>query len=459
VRLHAPASLPAEVTPAIAEVEAESVAYLVTSELGLDSSAYTIPYVTGWSNGDADTVLGTAHRTVGIAREIAEEISTYLGRDLSTTSQTTPDPTVNVTPDSDVATDVEDARASRERPVRYADAAMPLTAGATTPPRELEAEDAGVRLSTPTGWWDLGWDPPTATYYASHQPADPAFGPSVWLGTRPRAIPTVGALEQELGFPLPSAVRAALDAGRRDHPPAEVRAFGFLPDAESGGGDEDGLTEVADELEPGVTRDQWPEPASVVLVPGGPATTYDDALRSSKALRTWQVGLDDGLPTTVQVEILDAAPFNDSNTSTARTAVTYRICEDGQVVFSGDDITAPGHVDPFGDDTVRAVVDLLCQPTERAELSSLQQRFLDDHGELLTGLVAVPDPPYPPGLRIAVTSTDTAVRIGGPAPRTLTGTVLETVTDQDGAAIGYVWRPDRATSPATRGDTTRVRLW
>jgi hypothetical protein len=51
VRLHAPDRRPDNLTRAVAEVEAESVAYLITSEFGLDSSAYTVPYVTAWSRG------------------------------------------------------------------------------------------------------------------------------------------------------------------------------------------------------------------------------------------------------------------------------------------------------------------------------------------------------------------------------------------------------------------------
>ena len=35
------------------EVEAESVAYLVTAAHGLDSGGYTFPYVTGWANASA----------------------------------------------------------------------------------------------------------------------------------------------------------------------------------------------------------------------------------------------------------------------------------------------------------------------------------------------------------------------------------------------------------------------
>jgi antirestriction protein ArdC len=49
-----------------AEAEAESVAYIVTAWTGLDSTAYTVPYVAGWSRGDL-AVLRTAAGTVTAA--------------------------------------------------------------------------------------------------------------------------------------------------------------------------------------------------------------------------------------------------------------------------------------------------------------------------------------------------------------------------------------------------------
>jgi antirestriction protein ArdC len=49
-----------------AEAEAESVAYIVTGWAGLDSGAYTVPYVAGWSGGDC-AVLRAAAATVTAA--------------------------------------------------------------------------------------------------------------------------------------------------------------------------------------------------------------------------------------------------------------------------------------------------------------------------------------------------------------------------------------------------------
>ena len=59
----------------VVEVEAESVAYLVSAVHGLDSGAYTFPYVAHWADGVADraaedVVRSTGERVLGAARRI-----------------------------------------------------------------------------------------------------------------------------------------------------------------------------------------------------------------------------------------------------------------------------------------------------------------------------------------------------------------------------------------------------
>jgi hypothetical protein len=54
----------------VAEVEAESVAFVVCSSLGLDTSDYSFPYVARWGGGDAEVVAATAERVIGAARDI-----------------------------------------------------------------------------------------------------------------------------------------------------------------------------------------------------------------------------------------------------------------------------------------------------------------------------------------------------------------------------------------------------
>ena len=55
-----------------AEVEAESVAYVVCQAAGLTTAAYTFGYVAGWSGGDVEAVKTTAERVVGCARQILD---------------------------------------------------------------------------------------------------------------------------------------------------------------------------------------------------------------------------------------------------------------------------------------------------------------------------------------------------------------------------------------------------
>jgi hypothetical protein len=73
VLLHEPTRRPPALTREQAEVEAESVAYVVTAAHGLDSARYTIPYVTGWSGGDLDLVARTAERVLSTSRAILSD--------------------------------------------------------------------------------------------------------------------------------------------------------------------------------------------------------------------------------------------------------------------------------------------------------------------------------------------------------------------------------------------------
>ncbi len=53
-----------------AEVEAESVAYLVCAGAGMATDAYSFPYVTMWSGGEPEVVRETAGRVVTAARAV-----------------------------------------------------------------------------------------------------------------------------------------------------------------------------------------------------------------------------------------------------------------------------------------------------------------------------------------------------------------------------------------------------
>jgi hypothetical protein len=54
------------------EVEAESVAYIVSAAWGLDTSSYSTGYLAGWSGGNVATITATATRVLACARTIVE---------------------------------------------------------------------------------------------------------------------------------------------------------------------------------------------------------------------------------------------------------------------------------------------------------------------------------------------------------------------------------------------------
>jgi len=54
----------------IAEVEAESVAYIVANVHGLPTEDYSLPYVAGWSDGKPEAVAATADRVLRCAKQI-----------------------------------------------------------------------------------------------------------------------------------------------------------------------------------------------------------------------------------------------------------------------------------------------------------------------------------------------------------------------------------------------------
>ncbi|WP_448060611.1 ArdC-like ssDNA-binding domain-containing protein [Cellulomonas hominis] len=54
-----------------AEVEAESIAYLVMAQAGLDASCYSVPYLAGWSGGDVELLRESMTHVVAVSRAIA----------------------------------------------------------------------------------------------------------------------------------------------------------------------------------------------------------------------------------------------------------------------------------------------------------------------------------------------------------------------------------------------------
>ena len=74
IRLHEPTTEGRPHCRGIVEVEAESVAYMVCAALGIDSTAYSLPYVASWSGGDVDKVTATANRVIGCARHLLTQL-------------------------------------------------------------------------------------------------------------------------------------------------------------------------------------------------------------------------------------------------------------------------------------------------------------------------------------------------------------------------------------------------
>ncbi len=60
----------------IKETEAESVAYVVAGLLGLDTAPSSINYVTGWTDGDTDTIKDTATRVLDAVRTLTDALTT-----------------------------------------------------------------------------------------------------------------------------------------------------------------------------------------------------------------------------------------------------------------------------------------------------------------------------------------------------------------------------------------------
>ena len=56
-----------------AEVEAESIAYLITAQAGLDSATYSVPYLASWSGGDVDLLRESMTRVVTVARTASRD--------------------------------------------------------------------------------------------------------------------------------------------------------------------------------------------------------------------------------------------------------------------------------------------------------------------------------------------------------------------------------------------------
>jgi hypothetical protein len=81
VRLHGPENRDANHHRGIGEVEAESVALMVAAAHGMNTDAYTVPYVSGWASSVKDSspvevVQATGRKVMGCANAILDALST-----------------------------------------------------------------------------------------------------------------------------------------------------------------------------------------------------------------------------------------------------------------------------------------------------------------------------------------------------------------------------------------------
>ena len=81
---------------AVKEVEAESVAYPLAQTVGLDSDAYSVPYIANWSAGDIDTVSAAAEQILTTTKRLVTTLETDLGIEL------TPDALDHMVPENNV---------------------------------------------------------------------------------------------------------------------------------------------------------------------------------------------------------------------------------------------------------------------------------------------------------------------------------------------------------------------
>jgi hypothetical protein len=60
---------------AVAEIEAESIAYIVCAAAGIESASYSFPYVAHWSDGDINLVRTTADKVIRLAHEVITNLT------------------------------------------------------------------------------------------------------------------------------------------------------------------------------------------------------------------------------------------------------------------------------------------------------------------------------------------------------------------------------------------------
>ena len=263
-----------------------------------------------------------------------------------------------------------------------------------------------VTVGTAGGHWTLAWHAEHATFTATHRRHNGRV--DVELGAAPGALPTLGALEETLGWPLPDAARDALTDARRQQPALAIPRGAAIPEL--------------DRPRPADTRPGWSSPVTVGDIDDAP---YGLLCEQDRPLASVEVG-------DTRVDVLDATP----DPASGATRVTYRLTHQSRVLFSGDDVNAPPGATLTTDADLAALLAVLSDPDPAHRARSLthpQSAFLAEHHERLIAAPAATHP-WPSGTRIA--HDDHGVR--------RTGTVAHAVTGRDGDPLAYAWRPDIA---------------
>ena len=174
----------------IAEVEAESVAYLLCDRVGVDSQQYTVPYVSGWA-GSVDVVKATAERVLGATSKLIDRLENRLDIDL------TPD-LLALAQAGPVTATVEDQLARAGDRLLSADRAELLGRAAPERIAALLASAGFDAGETATTFRQLGVDRQTAStamtaihpYDTVDHPAEPLYDPTTVRGVLADAYST-----------------------------------------------------------------------------------------------------------------------------------------------------------------------------------------------------------------------------------------------------------------------------
>ncbi|MDP9402671.1 MAG: hypothetical protein M3P85_04915 [Actinomycetota bacterium] len=275
-------------------------------------------------------------------------------------------------------------------------------------------ERALASITTAAGRWFLGWDPRLASFWATHRRRGADGGLLARadhdLGADVGSCPSVGALEEALGFPLPATVRHALSAERDARPPLAYPR---------------GALVVGDPERPrGV--DTYPRWDSLLAVPpDGETSRYGVRLEQERPAAVADLG--EG----TVLQILGGR----QDQATGGQRVEYRLSHQGRVVFAGDDIHAPADADLASRQAGQALLALVLDPEaphRTRPMSPVQAAFAAAHGERQRAGLEASDQRYEAGTRVAAS-------VGG---ERVTGTVTYVASSRDGTALAYAWRPD-----------------